>query len=126
MRYMSGHIPEQSPTKLLHARIKPAESRTKTTPVNNLSILRRVVAVIFATGSIATTVPAAQFIETGGRVVEKAEHYTSKNDGVNHAHTFTASKSPMQIVATSNGAPWLYESMKTARQAITIPTLQTD
>src|SRR5580692_7774205 len=113
MRYMLGNIPEQSPTKLLHARIKPAESRTKTTPMNDFSVLRRVVAVIFATGSIATTVPAAQFIETGGQVVEKAEHYTSKTDGINHAYTFIASKSPMQIVARSNGAPWLLESMKT-------------
>jgi pyridoxal biosynthesis lyase PdxS len=94
--------------------------------MNNLSILRRVVAVIFATGSIATTAPAAQFIETAGQVVVGAELYTSKTDGINHAYTFVPAGSPMQIVVvTSNGAPWLYESMITARQAITIPNLST-
>jgi hypothetical protein len=50
--------------------------------MNNVSILRPVAAVTFATGSIATTAP--------------------------------------------NGAPWLYEGMITARQAITIPTVPTD
>jgi hypothetical protein len=40
--------------------------------MSNLPILRRAVAGIFATGSIATTAPAAQFIETGGQVVVEA------------------------------------------------------
>lgn len=95
--------------------------------MNDFSILRRAVAVLFATGSIATIGRAAQFIETNGQAVVEAEHYTSKTDGINHAYTFIPAGSPMQIVvATSNGTPRLFESMITARQAITIPTLPTD
>jgi hypothetical protein len=67
--------------------------------MNNLSILRQVVAVIFATWSIATTAPAAQFIETAGQIVVEAEHYTSKTDDLNYAYTFIASNRLMQIVA---------------------------
>ena len=93
--------------------------------MNDFSILRRAVAVLFATGSIATIGRAAQFIETNGQAVVEAEHYTSKTDGLNPAYTFIPTGSPVQIMATSNGAPWLHESMITARKAITIPTLST-